>query len=549
MEILRRSMLYRLAAIIISGAIVTLSITLFIENQLSNSLADSKRLIVEDLAQQRLLLELQADVKTQVQEWKNILIRGHEPDQLNKYWGRFVELEQQIAKEVNALSQISHSAKVKSNLQQFLSAYKAMMTSYRQGYKLYTANFDFKASDQFVRGIDRAPAALLAETAELINSDVASRSTEILAQAEFIDMITAPITIFCQLVVVAIVIYVIKMKLVKPTQSISEVLAILANKDLTAQIKVTQKDELGKIAKGVQSLTSSIKEMFAEFNSISHFVNQASIQINSAANDIVNDTHTVQENTAHSASSIEEMTTSINQVADNASQAAAAANAANETIQHSLQITDQATDSSSTLNDEIKNTAAAIEDLVRKTEAVSSVIQVISSIAEQTNLLALNAAIEAARAGESGRGFAVVADEVRTLAKRTQESTEEIRSIIEDTQTSAQAANAAMEKGVAQTEHSSQLSHAVTDSINQLSNMVSEINQANRQMANTAKEQTQVAQDINQRIMAMHNNTQSTAENAQALLGLSQNLDHVSNTLSTLVHQYKFEEGDSDELF
>lgn len=549
MELLKKSMLYRLSFILIIGAIVSLSITLYIEQQLSNSINEKNNLISNELTRQRLILELQSDFKTQVQEWKNTLLRGHEPKQLEKYWGQVLNLEDKISNQISILISTSNNQEVKENLKEFQKQYAIMMRSYRIGHQVFIEDYNFKAGDQSVKGIDRKPSELLVNSAEIIRKSVASQVEQNLDKSDFITAITAPIIILSQFIVVVVVILVLKKQLVNPTRSISNTLTILSNKDLTAQIDIQQQDELGKIADGVQGLTTSIREMFGEFNSLSYMIKHASQEITKSSTDIVRDTRNSQENAEHSAVEIKKMSTTISEISEISANAAEAAGRANTTIQDGLNITKNATDAATELNQEIQETASLIKELVKKTEAVTTVIQVISSIAEQTNLLALNAAIEAARAGESGRGFAVVADEVRTLAQRTQESTKEIRNIIEETQLSANKANSAMEKGVSQTEHSSDMTHAVTESIHKLAEMVNEINDMNMKIAETAEKQSQATEIINKNIAKVNDSALSTVTKAEKTLSLAGNMDDISTTLQTLAREYKFDNVDTDELF
>lgn len=212
------------------------------------------------------------------------------------------------------------------------------------------------------------------------------------------------------------------------------------------------------------------------------------------------------------ATAMNEMTCTVQEVAGNAAQTADAAFEANQRALTGDQVVTGLAENINRLSQQLVTSGGVMDALNNDSQEIGKVITVISGIAEQTNLLALNAAIEAARAGEQGRGFAVVADEVRTLAKRTQESTSNIQSIVERLQGQVANAVGVMGESTVQAQRISSQASAAGQALLEIVSSVDTIAQMSTQIATAAEEQTQVAGEMDRNILVISEAAAGTSE-------------------------------------
>lgn len=204
-----------------------------------------------------------------------------------------------------------------------------------------------------------------------------------------------------------------------------------------------------------------------------------------------------QDEVMHVVTAMNQMSVTVQDIAHNAARAAEAAERADKEALQGRQVVSQSKMTIGGLAEEVEQATRVILELETHSDNIGTILDVIRDIADQTNLLALNAAIEAARAGDQGRGFAVVAAEVRSLATRTQESTQQIKSMIERLQVGANNAVKVMESGRLQAQLSVQQAAEAESSLEAITAAVGTINEMNIQIASAAEEQSAVSAEIN----------------------------------------------------
>jgi methyl-accepting chemotaxis protein len=313
----------------------------------------------------------------------------------------------------------------------------------------------------------------------------------------------------------------------------------MAEGKLAARADESGSDELSDVARSFNRVGDKFRETVEE---VSRTVRRLTSSTDALTEITTTTTEAVgrqRRDTDQVARAVQELSIVVQDVARSANEAAIAAESADAASATGKVVVTRTRDANHTLAEDVENAAAVIAELSADSQQIGSVLDVIRGIAEQTNLLALNAAIEAARAGEQGRGFAVVADEVRTLASRTQQSTEEIQSMIERLQGRSRDAVEVMEKGRKNAEACVVQVAEAEDALAQISEAVASINALNAQIATASEEQRATTESINDSVAGISGVADETAGDAARTLESVKQLAELAAHLR--VHSEAFE--------
>lgn len=309
--------------------------------------------------------------------------------------------------------------------------------------------------------------------------------------------------------------------------------------DLTHRLDVKGKDEIAQLARAFNLFADKIRDTIAQVTGATSQLAAAAEEMSHISTETSNGVQRQRSETEQVATAMNEMTATVQEVARNAESAAEAARGADEESSKGQHVVTESVSSIDTLAGEVERAAGVIQRLEKDTESIGTVLEVIQGIAEQTNLLALNAAIEAARAGEQGRGFAVVADEVRSLASRTQSSTQEIKEMIERLQANAQDAVNVMEGGREKARSSVDFASKAGEALERITGAVNAIATMNNQIAEAARQQGEVSEEINRNVVNISQVAEETSGSTSQLANASQELARLAADLQGLVGRFK----------
>ena len=541
MNFIRHNIRNKLLLLFIAALLIIVSAAFSGFSAMKSVIQDYGNTVNHDVHYMAELSALNVEFKTQVQEWKNTLIRGQDPEQLRKYWGSFNQLAEQIQQHYRQLlTEMDSSHPVYPHLNAFAGGYPAMLKAYQQGYAAFVdANFNISVADKSVKGIDREPTQNLNKAIDAVNQKINSLKVSIEQQSSDALLYSNLVLVIAVIITLLLVSWFVKTRIVLPLNQVTDISRHIAKGDFSSHVEVATRDQIGQVAqnflsiqqgltgvlgaiiKDVKHLGGIIEELVVAFNAFNSGINRqndethklnTSMQEMTASNDSVN-------------SAIEQANTFVNE-------SSALANSGKVLFAENVHTSQNMLDATHYASD-------IIGTLKKDSDDIGNVVNVINSIAEQTNLLALNAAIEAARAGESGRGFAVVADEVRTLATKTQESTKQISHNIAKLQAAADKAVKAMSQGKEQAEMSVLQAKKSQDFVDKLLAAFSQIGRLNKVIEQEMVQQDSQTKAINSALQAIATQSGATSHQVQKMAEVSEVLSNIYQHISNSTKDFK----------
>ena len=535
MQIIRSQVRNKLLLLLVCAMSVIL-ITVFIGfSSIKNAMTDYGESVNQETTIMLEVADLNIEFKSQVQEWKNTLIRGNDPAQLSKYWGRFNKTAAEIEKRYQHLLQtMPNSNPAKQHVQKFSQSYPEMLKAYRAGYDVFiNSNNDISKGDSSVSGIDRGPTESLTLAVDAVSKSILGLKAENESRALSTFLFTKISTVIIIVVILFAVSWFISTKIIAPLKAITLASQKIAKGDFTGEISSTNPDEIGQVARNfiqIQvGLSKVLRLIFNDIKGLGNIIENMFEAFKKVKVGLANQT----KETSRLAKNMHELSDSNNLVSNAISEA-------NTLVGDCAGLTDKGQamfkenlDTSHKMLESTNHASHIISTLKTDTDNIGNVVNVINSIAEQTNLLALNAAIEAARAGESGRGFAVVADEVRSLATKTQESTKQISDNINKLQKEADSAVQAMTQGKDQAEISLSQTEKSLEFVDSLHSTIMQISSLHGLIEKEMDEQLQQTDTINQALTNIEQQSAQSQQEAEMMQDTSNELADIYKHIET----------------
>lgn len=501
-----------------------------------------EQVIQEDVKAQVLALNANVEFKRQVQEWKNVLIRGSDPEQMNKYWGRFNDRSDSVQNIIGQLVDILPPNSEPYDIAvQFLKDHRAMAEAYRTGRDQYIAsNFDIAVGDKAVSGIDRAPSAGLDKAAELLSvsaEDKFAQVREVVARNIWLSIL-AFVSVAALVSIIALI--AIQRVIVNPLNRVSASISKLSSGDLSQPCDYVNDDEIGQIAEAARLVNQFLVNNMETMKKTASSLVDASSNMQTLSKDLDLQSSEQLSSIDQVSSAMNTMTTNVDEVASHADISLTIAHEASQRSSEGRLTVQSAMEKSNQLVVELDNNASVVKALAENAVNVSDVLNVIRGIADQTNLLALNAAIEAARAGEQGRGFAVVADEVRTLAQRTQDSTAEIELILDSVRGGADNAVKAMENSQIRSQEAKGDITKASESFGVIVEKVHVINEENTRISEASITQASDAAKIGDLVKGIYSHAESAQGQVKDTEQLSRELESLANDFEKQLLRFTF---------
>jgi len=453
----------------------------------------------------------QVEFKIQVQEWKNILIRGGDPADFKKYQEGF---EKSAAATLSELDKLKATLAAQGAATDKVDAAQASLRELNGRYHTALKSYDganpdsYKLLDQQVKGMDRAPTKQIDDIVEGIQAYAKTtiaamrKDKEAAEQAEHrMNVATFAVVLLAGTVVTVW----LARSITRPLHDAVAIARTVADGDLTHAIVVDRKDEIGMLLDALRHMQESLAGIVARVRSGTDTIAVATGEIALGNQDLAARTEEQASSVEETAASMDQLTTMVRSSLDSADRA--------------RRMADEASGVATRGGAAMAQVVDTMGEIDASSKKIVDIIGVIDGIAFQTNILALNAAVEAARAGEQGRGFAVVASEVRTLAQRSANAAKEIKALIGDSVDKVQTgtrlvgeAGSTMHDVVESVQRVTGIIAEITATATSQSEGISQVNEAMGQMDGAVQQNSALVEEAAAAADALQQQAQALAE-------------------------------------